>query len=1751
MARSLHILRKVARAALILVAVLLVVVLGLVVAAKTAKGRRALVRIALPLVNGAMAGHLSLSSFEGDLTRTIIVHDLKLDDSEGVQAIYARRVEVHFDLAALWRNRVQLDDVDVDGAQLLIRHMKDNRVNFAALGGPAKSGKPSAPSNNPLHVVVSHVRLRFDGGYDPPLGHESHPLERPRGSFDIEGGLDIRGGDVTVRVDHLISDARDPLKAHVVLSGGLKVDPPAGPSGHTEITFSNVKLAVTADGGEISRIDPGIKTIGSWKVSVNGAGPMSGQGLWAHVLVEAPKGTLTVDGTLARTWPGVKWGAKAVARGFDPAADWRGLEGGHLDFAVAAKGAGSSGDLEVARFDAASGRVRVRASGESDFAGVGSAKLAASSGDLALALTGRSDGALLHSHIDLRRGDHQSARIDLRAAPRHDPQRGNGFAVVVEQLTATANDGRFTLPAPAQLFLFGSTAAPSLDGELAGIALKLRGKSTASGFVADLSADAPDLSKLASLASLSSLSSLGPHVAGRAQLTAHVAKNGQLRLDASLHGSDLRLAAAQIKTLELQLHTIDLTGTTHVAVDRLSAPGLVGENLILDGKSDGERLSLTLSGHGPAHSTLALALDGRFLRHDLSRGLARASLAVELTVRELSVAGSAQSWTLQRPALIRLDVGGAAGSSLTVNRMVLASDEQTLSLEGRFRPSSGAIELKLAAHDLEPARFAKLMGIKEALSDTTIDGSAVVSGTLHAPLFQASIKASSDKKVEWYGLSFNTLSLEASAARERIQLQLNVWGTGSGRLELAAHGAPVWNGDRLESVDATLDRLKLSANDHVWQIGAPCRLRFDSAVSTDSCKLVAGKEEIVVKGRVPLSAGPMDATLTTHALDLRKLGAFLAPGHKEPPTTSFTARVHASGTRQAPLFDLELRGIGSQIDEGLPENVDYRVRAHYGVGRVDGEVSMRQVGLKMGIGGRFDLPISFAQSDDQPIRLELEARPVPFFKIRDRLPTAIAALHGFFNLRVRASGTTRHPIFSAELHAPSWDLDDLTNNDTVINVNYDGTLLRLNSVTSFAATSFAASLFRVHPKRNSGTIKLEVKTPVDLGHLLARPREVLSTLQHTAQLSASAEIKGVELQRVPLQIIGIATPFTVGLIDGAMSLAGSLDAPSVHASLRASGLAKPGLVDQVDLVAALALQDKLLQVSGKLELRKQPLISFKAEAALDAKQLFDGEPWRGGALTGDFELPSFQLANLRGMQPRLLRVAGKLWGKGALRGTLAAPELLADLSAAQLELGGDRFDSVRLEARYQNRRYRVSARAEQAHGGKLAGEASWSRGAAADDAPFALSLTAQHIDIGFVASESEEVRALSGRLDAQLTIAGTLAAPRPAGFLTVGDIQLALRGKSAEYRNGSVDVRMANGRAGLTLDVATGDGSLHATGEARVDGVQPTRIELTARAKKFALLYGSFAAALDADFGLIGDRASGQWTGRVDLHSGTINLPDLSGADQFQPLGELADVRFGDQRAEKIAQPKPGKGHWVTTRIVGPLELRGREVSLDLTSDLAVTIVPGKTSVVGVVEGSNGTVELFGKPYRLQTAEVRFTGPANDPALLVRATRRSGRATLIVTVSGTALDPQVSLTVDPPIYDQTQLAELMLAGSTRRTSEVLSFHELNRQIGGILSNAILKKIKDQMAAQLPIETFQPADDKTASRFELSPIEVGRYLSDHVYISYEHQFGASIGRSASNANESQIKVGLPHSGELDTSVGDAGVAGVYLYWTYRY
>ena len=72
---------------------------------------------------------------------------------------------------------------------------------------------------------------------------------------------------------------------------------------------------------------------------------------------------------------------------------------------------------------------------------------------------------------------------------------------------------------------------------------------------------------------------------------------------------------------------------------------------------------------------------------------------------------------------------------------------------------------------------------------------------------------------------------------------------------------------------------------------------------------------------------------------------------------------------------------------------------------------------------------------------------------------------------------------------------------------------------------------------------------------------------------------------------------------------------------------------------------------------------------------------------------------------------------------------------------------------------------------------------------------------------------------------------------------------------------------------------------------------------------------------------------------------------------------------------------------------------------------------------------------------------------------------------------------------------------------------------------------------------------TSGTLPAAPIEVGRFVSDRIYVRYEQHYGGSrLGRSPANAEEASDEYQLGRGFQLTTTFGDAGVGGVYFFWT---
>ena len=83
---------------------------------------------------------------------------------------------------------------------------------------------------------------------------------------------------------------------------------------------------------------------------------------------------------------------------------------------------------------------------------------------------------------------------------------------------------------------------------------------------------------------------------------------------------------------------------------------------------------------------------------------------------------------------------------------------------------------------------------------------------------------------------------------------------------------------------------------------------------------------------------------------------------------------------------------------------------------------------------------------------------------------------------------------------------------------------------------------------------------------------------------------------------------------------------------------------------------------------------------------------------------------------------------------------------------------------------------------------------------------------------------------------------------------------------------------------------------------------------------------------------------------------------------------------------------------------------------------------------------------------------------------------------------------------------------------------------------VIRKIQEQLAPGLPIDVSRPLDQQSYAEFSAAPIEVGRFVSDRIYVRYEQRYGGSrLGRSAANAEEASADYRLGKGFQLSTTL----------------
>jgi hypothetical protein len=625
------------------------------------------------------------------------------------------------------------------------------------------------------------------------------------------------------------------------------------------------------------------------------------------------------------------------------------------------------------------------------------------------------------------------------------------------------------------------------------------------------------------------------------------------------------------------------------------------------------------------------------------------------------------------------------------------------------------------------------------------------------------------------------------------------------------------------------------------------------------------------------------------------------------------------------------------------------------------------------------------------------------------------------------------------------------------------------------------------------------------------------------------------LHAIPLGRLLPPLPATL-VLDGALRLTGTAGDPLLEGQVSAGGTTSIGAASTRLTVR----WQRALEATVDATLDGAPLASGRGTLSLPLASVVRGTVDRDAPLVFDGTLPGLGIDRLA---PPALALGGVVSGTIALRSPLSAPVATVHLGTPALTVAGSPLGPAAIEATLDRTGARAELSARPPGGGsfRIDGEATAAR-------------RAVHLRAGALAFDVREATGrveIEGVLDADLSVTddGTL---HPSGTCRVSRGVLHLGHDRLDGLQ--LSANLEPGRLVLShLELARRAGRLSATGELRLDGLRPGALTAQLHAHELPLERDNLGLWLDADATLALERDAHGLSGELRITRGDAHVVRAGAGRTLQPIGPLADVTVIDRLKGPavvpvtVAIPRLRLPFALRIEVPGPFHITSRELDVSARGSLALESDAGLLSLTGRAEAlRGGHLELFDRRYDLERAAITFRG-ARKPELDVAVSRELGETLLTLEIRGPTDNPQVRLTADPPLYDETQIGGLVAAGDPQAAA---SSSQIGHQMVGVITGLIAGRLRDKLAPALPVDVIKVAPGATSAT--PSRLEIGKFvLGDRLYVSYVYQFGGlTLPTRRLNAHEAQVQLKLVRRLSLDARYGDAGAGALDLTFTLR-
>lgn len=638
-----------------------------------------------------------------------------------------------------------------------------------------------------------------------------------------------------------------------------------------------------------------------------------------------------------------------------------------------------------------------------------------------------------------------------------------------------------------------------------------------------------------------------------------------------------------------------------------------------------------------------------------------------------------------------------------------------------------------------------------------------------------------------------------------------------------------------------------------------------------------------------------------------------------------------------------------------------------------------------------------------------------------------------------------------------------------------------------------------------------VQTPADVMDAEAwkaidfdRIQSVTASVSH-AKLGVLGAMSGTELPSAELE--------------AAVRFGPGLSKPSVYAGVRDVRLSP--LLTPVGAVVTIRERGRKTHVELGAFANERPLLDAIVDVPKTVRQLAETNPKRIGRLplNGRVRSPPFAIENLFAKRTVAERFAGTLDLLVNVAGVVDEPKVDAKIAVNGLKIGEDAFERFQIDAKVDGKDVTAKVAAEQTAGGKLSVDADVGK-------ELEVAVAAEQFGIDFVAellraTSGSALGLSSGKLDAKIDVTGEAASPKAVGTLLMSARRIVAAPGVPALDDAKIDVVLDGGDVEAKVRGEVGDGPVRVDTKATVFPAEALAFSTSIETERIRVTAGTTAAVVSMSIQIDGKRRGNKLEVDVVSDGGTVLLPGDPGGGDLHPIGGMEDVVFVDpagrvaaRRKAKAPPPPDALQTIVRVRTKDALKIEGDQVRTAVEVALDGRTMPEGFALDGTVQLPRGQLKLISHEYEIERAKVVFDGHIPIvPRVDVALTKDFGDTRFNVLVSGTAKDPDLRFTADPPIYTQGELMQIFLGGEPGVES---SGEAPGSTALGAAAGILLGPVTQALRQSLPIDTidFSTASSGEGGNDVSAALTLGKWITDELFVATKYTFETS-GESGSS------------------------------------